>query len=117
MKLQKSLLGGVVCSALLASIVFPSVAATANYNDGATVGGSDEWAAWIQEWDDVATDYTQVSLTPGADETELNFAWYSQDNGEGRHTGGPFRHRPEQSEDLYRHSGRRGNRPDRRRGL
>ena len=48
MKLQKSLLGGVVCSALLASIVFPSVAATANYNDGATVGGSDEWAAWVQ---------------------------------------------------------------------
>ena len=82
MKLQKSLLGGVVCSALLASIVFPSVAATANYNDGATVGGSDEWAAWVQEWDDVATDYTQVSLTPGADETELNFAWYSLDNGE-----------------------------------
>lgn len=82
MKLQKSLLGGVVCSALLASIVFPSVAATANYNDGATVGGSDEWAAWVQEWDDVATDYTKVSLTPGADETELNFAWYSLDNGE-----------------------------------
>lgn len=25
--------------------------------------------------------YTKVSLTPGADETELNFAWYSKDNG------------------------------------
>ena len=24
----------------------------------------------------------QVSLTPGADETELNFAWYSKDNGQ-----------------------------------
>ena len=26
----------------------------------------------------MAADYTTVSLTPGKDETELNFAWYSE---------------------------------------
>ena len=45
------------------------------------MGGSAEWTAWTEEWNTVATDYTQVSLTPGEDETELNFAWYSLDNG------------------------------------
>lgn len=29
-------------------------------------------------WETVKSDKTYVSLTPGADETELNFAWYSQ---------------------------------------
>ena len=28
--------------------------------------------------DAMAADYTTVSLTPGKDETELNFAWYSE---------------------------------------
>lgn len=46
------------------------------YND-ASVTGSD-WDAWVADWDTVATDYTKVSLTPGADETQLNFAWYSK---------------------------------------
>nr|WP_243414383.1 fibronectin type III domain-containing protein [Oscillibacter valericigenes] len=59
----------------------PALAATVHYNDGSTVGGSAEWTAWTEEWNTVATDYTQVSLTPGEDETELNFAWYSLDNG------------------------------------
>ncbi len=32
----------------------------------------------VKEWETVAADYTKVSLTPGADETQLNFAWYSK---------------------------------------
>ncbi len=82
MKMKKRVLAGAVCGALLVgTILVPALAATANYNDGATVGGSAEWTAWTEEWNTVAADYTKVSLTPGADETELNFAWYSRDNG------------------------------------
>ena len=81
MNIKKRLLVGGVCGALLIGTMVPALAATVHYNDGAAVGGSAEWTAWTQEWNTVATDYTQVSLTPGADETELNFAWYSQDNG------------------------------------
>lgn len=81
MKMKKRLLTGAVCGALLVGTVVPALAATVHYNDGAAVGGSAEWTAWTEEWNSVATDYTQVSLTPGADETELNFAWYSKDDG------------------------------------
>ena len=53
-------------------------AATEHYNDSAVTGGSEEWQAWVQQWEELANDYTQVSLTPGAAETQLNFAWYSE---------------------------------------
>ena len=82
MNIKKRLLVGGVCGALLIGTMVPALAATVHYNDGAAVGGSAEWTAWTEEWNTVATDYTQVSLTPGADETELNFAWYSKDNGQ-----------------------------------
>ena len=81
MNIKKRLLVGGVCGALLIGTMVPALAATVHYNDGATVGGSAEWTAWTEEWNTVAADYTQVSLTPGTDETELNFAWYSQNNG------------------------------------
>ena len=81
MNMKKRVLACALCGALVAGTAIPALAATVHYNDGATVGGSAEWAAWTEEWNTVATDYTQVSLTPGEDETELNFAWYSLDNG------------------------------------
>ena len=81
MQIKKRLLVGGVCGALLIGTMVPALAATVHYNDGSTVGGSAEWTAWTEEWNTVATDYTQVSLTPGEGETELNFAWYSLDNG------------------------------------
>ena len=82
MKLKAKILTGAVCGALVATMMIPAVAATVHYNDGASVGSSEDWNAWVEEWESVATDYTKVSLTPGEDETELNFAWYSVDNGE-----------------------------------
>ena len=39
-----------------------------------TPAGSD----WDANWADTAADFTKVSLTPGADDTQLNFAWYSE---------------------------------------
>lgn len=38
---------------------------------------SEEWQAWKDNWDTVKNKYCQVALTPGKNETELNFAWYS----------------------------------------
>ena len=78
MQTRKKVLAGVLSGALVLGVCPAALAATANYNDGSVTGGSAEWQAWVSEWESVANDYTQVSLTPGADETQLNFAWYSQ---------------------------------------
>ena len=50
-------------------------AATVHYNDSSVTGGSAEWQAWTRQWEQLANDYTQVSLTPGAAASQLNFAW------------------------------------------
>ena len=46
----------------------------------AAQGGA--WEAWSQEWETLKDDWTQVSMSPGADETQMNFAWYSKDGEE-----------------------------------
>ena len=82
MQTREKILASVLSGALLVGACAPALAATVHYNDGSTVGGSEAWKAWTESWASVATDYTKVSLTPGKNETELNFAWYSLDNGE-----------------------------------
>lgn len=54
-------------------------AMTENFNDAA---GTTAWTEWKGNWENYATDYENVSLTPGADESQLNFAWYSKNDGE-----------------------------------
>ena len=40
--------------------------------------GNGAYDSWETEWNrSVKNDWTQISLTPGSDATELNFAWYS----------------------------------------
>ncbi|MBS6951854.1 MAG: metallophosphoesterase family protein [Enterocloster asparagiformis] len=56
-------------------------AATTHYNDSAVTGGSQEWNDWAARWEAVANDYTNISLTPGAAASQLNFAWYSEGTG------------------------------------
>ena len=75
----KRVLAGVLTSTLLLGTCPAAFAATENYNDSSVTGGSAAWQAWTQTWESLAADYTQVSLTPGADETQVNFAWYSKD--------------------------------------
>ena len=75
----KRVLAGVLTSTLLLGTCPAALAATENYNDSSLTGGSAAWQAWTEAWGALAADYTQVSMTPGADETELNFAWYSKD--------------------------------------
>lgn len=52
-------------------------AATTHYNDSSLTGGTDAWNAWTVAWNNVANDFTQVSLTPGAADSQINFAWYN----------------------------------------
>lgn len=49
--------------------------------------------AFKQEWKTICNDWTYVALSPGSDETQMNFAWYSK-NGE------PVRFRYGQKRDL-----------------
>lgn len=41
----------------------------------AAQGGA--WEEWCEKWETVKNDWTQLSITPGKNATELNFAWYS----------------------------------------
>lgn len=56
-------------------------ASTDHYNDSSKTGTQEEWSAWQDRWEETAADFTKVSITPGADETQLNFAWYSENTG------------------------------------
>ena len=76
MQKRNKILAGVLAGTLALSAC--PFALAASYNDSSVTGGSEEWQAWVSEWESVATDYTKVSLTPGTDETQLNFAWYSK---------------------------------------
>ena len=48
-------------------------AATTHYNDSSVTGGSQAWQQWVADWNQTATDFTKVSLTPGGAASELNF--------------------------------------------
>ena len=79
MRRYRTVLACSLSALALAGACIPALATP--YNDSSVTGGSEAWNQWVQEWETVATDYTKVSLTPGEDETQLNFAWYSLDNG------------------------------------
>ena len=74
---RRFLTGAIAGLLAIGTAVTPAIGATEHYNDSSVTGGSEEWKAWVEEWNTVATDYTEVSITPGVNETELNFAWYS----------------------------------------
>ncbi len=82
---KKKLLSVLVMAGLSVAIiaectmnVLPVSASTVHYNDSSVTGASSGWAEWVANWDETAADYTKVSITPGEDETKLNFAWYSK---------------------------------------
>lgn len=70
-----------VCAMLAAGVTLSCMtnafAATAGkFADSSTDAN---WSSWTQQWaDTVSKDYEQVSLTPGKNAAELNFAWYSK---------------------------------------
>lgn len=71
---------GVMSSAMLiglcaAGVPAKVVAATEHWNDASE--SATKWTQWKNNWNNYSSNYEHVSLTPGADETQLNFAWYS----------------------------------------
>lgn len=71
---------GVLSSAVLigmcaAGIPAKVVAATEHWNDASA--SATKWNQWKSNWASYSSNYEHVSLTPGADETQLNYAWYS----------------------------------------
>jgi hypothetical protein len=80
MKNPKHLLAGALAGVIVLSAM-PAAFAASHYNDSSATGGSAAWTAWSSSWSETAADFTKVSLTPGADQTKLNFAWYAKDSG------------------------------------
>ena len=71
---------GALSSAVLigmcaAGIPAKVVAATEHCNDASA--SATKWEQWKNNWAAYSSNYEHVSLTPGADETQLNYAWYS----------------------------------------
>lgn len=62
----KKIVSGVLTLAFSASVMFSSV--------------SSVFA--LENWSTIRTDFTKVVLAPGADESQLNFAWYSKESAE-----------------------------------
>ena len=76
--MRRKLIAGLL-TALSVTMVCPAAyASTEHYTDSSVVGADSGWSDWDAAWETTATDFTKVSLTPGADDTQLNLAWYSE---------------------------------------
>lgn len=70
--------------ALCLTTALPAFAAAAP--DGQTeasafaeaTGTTDQWNAWQKQWDQEKYDWTKLSIEPGTDESQLNFAWLTK---------------------------------------
>lgn len=84
LKTRKKILATLLTIAVLANT---SVTVLAASNDGWTEASQTEaaksgnWDGWCAKWESIKKDPIQMSLTPGKNSSELNFAWYSK-NGE-----------------------------------
>lgn len=76
--MKKKIIASVLTFMMVMSACPSIYAATEHYNDSSKTGDAESWQAYQDNWETLAADYTQVSITPGKDETELNFAWYSE---------------------------------------
>ena len=80
MKSRKRCMAAFVLAALTAALAGGYVyAATEHFSDSTA---DKDWDSWTFNWNqEVSKDYEKIALTPGADETKLNFAWYSKSDG------------------------------------
>ena len=80
MKVSKKIVAVTAAASLLTTAGITAFAATEHWNDrSANTETSESWNEWKTEWETVKTDFEKVSLTVGADETQLNFGWYSKE--------------------------------------
>lgn len=81
LKTRKRLIAFALVTAMLGSGAVNTFAAS---NDAWTEATQTEaakngaWEQWCNEWENIKNDWTQMSLTPGKNQTELNFGWYSK---------------------------------------
>ncbi|MDK2967921.1 metallophosphoesterase [Lacrimispora sp.] len=80
MKSRKNYAAAFILAAITAVLAGGYVyAATEHFSDSTM---DQAWDAWTQKWEtQVSRDYEKIALTPGEDETKLNFAWYSKTDG------------------------------------
>ncbi|MVX66665.1 serine/threonine protein phosphatase [Clostridium chromiireducens] len=80
-KSTKKLIVTIITATMLVST---SIGVFAASNDGWTEArktasaSNGQWEKWCNEWETIKNNPTQISLTPGRNESELNFAWYSK---------------------------------------
>lgn len=53
-------------------------AATEHWNDASVTSTGNSWNVYKKNWESIRNNWENVSLTPGTNESELNFAWYSK---------------------------------------
>lgn len=77
MKLNKKIIISVMLSLLMTTFSMTTFAMTDHFNDASGTVGPNTWNDWKAKWETIKTNLEQVALTPGEDQTKLNFGWYS----------------------------------------
>ena len=76
--LNHKITGMILTGTLAACLSMSAMASTAHFNDSSVTGKDSGWEDWTKQWPTVAADYEKVSISVGADQTQLNFGWYSK---------------------------------------
>lgn len=80
-KRVKKLMASIIAATLISGL---STSVLAADNDGWTdasqtgAAANGAWESWKNEWETIKQNPIQMSLTPGKNTSELNFAWYSK---------------------------------------
>jgi hypothetical protein len=77
MKPKKLMIVTVLSVVLLVCFSLTAFAMTEHFTDASATASTGAWGEWNGNWDAIKSNLEQVSLTPGADQTKLNFGWYS----------------------------------------
>lgn len=75
--MNKKLVAAIAAAASAVAMLpgIPVIASTAHYENVGEALPKADWDAYVAEWNEEAADFTKVSMAPGRNETELNFAW------------------------------------------
>ena len=71
--MKRKYIAAVLTVFAMTTVCSTAFASTEHYTDSSIVGAETGWDEWVANWDETASDFTKVSLTPGKDDTELNF--------------------------------------------
>jgi hypothetical protein len=76
-KLNKKTTLGIAVVTLLSCFLVTALAMTEHFTDASATVHPNHWKEWQTNWNVTKTNLEQISLTPGANQTQLNFCWYS----------------------------------------